>query len=142
MADLSEPQVGLIPKYDIVDREKGTPLAKPAFVLVPESDPFARVAIRTYARHCAYTHPQLALELNEWIDEVEKDQLKEVINRLKVAELQDRLANYDFDEDEMIEGYDSMGAPIAAQPTEAFRDPLTTPGGEVSSRGDNTSSTS
>lgn len=42
--------MGLYPKYDVINRQKGELVTEPCFVLKPTTDPLARVAIRAYAR--------------------------------------------------------------------------------------------
>lgn len=58
---------GLYPKYWIVNKQSRQEVTG-AFVLKPETDPYARVAMRIYAQAVYTASPQLALDLIAWID--------------------------------------------------------------------------
>ena len=60
---------GLYDKY-IVTKADGSSVDLEAqyFVLRIDTDPCARLALRTYITQCAYQHPQLALDLKHWLD--------------------------------------------------------------------------
>lgn len=60
---------GLYSKY-IVLRKDGEPADGIFFVLKPESDINARVAVRAYAEACMEKSPELAYDLILWLQEL------------------------------------------------------------------------
>jgi hypothetical protein len=62
---------GLHDKY-IVTKVDGSPVDPEAqyFVLRLDTDPSARLALRTYITQCAYKRPQLALDLKHWLRDI------------------------------------------------------------------------
>lgn len=61
---------GLHPKYDVRKGTTGEPV-QDCFVLKPVTDPHALVALRAYAASCEADFPELAKDLNDWIDLIE-----------------------------------------------------------------------
>jgi hypothetical protein len=59
---------GLYNKYEIWNNEKGKWMDNPAFV-VKLKDPHGRVAVRAYADSCKSENPDLAADLQAWLDE-------------------------------------------------------------------------
>lgn len=64
-------QKGLYAKYTITKNSDGSEV-KDAFVLKPETDRHARIAMLDYARSVENDDPQLADELREWVWHVSK----------------------------------------------------------------------
>lgn len=64
--------VGLYNKYTITKNEDGSEVVN-AFVLKPETDTHARMALLWYARSCEDVNPQLATELREWVWRLSKE---------------------------------------------------------------------
>jgi hypothetical protein len=70
--DDSDPENGLYGKYEVT--QNGAPVRE-CFVLEPESDKAARMAIRTYA--ASTSNDALAEELNKWMDDIEGEEQTE-----------------------------------------------------------------
>lgn len=64
-------QQGLYQKYTIIKNSTGEEVKRPAFVLLPESDPHARIALRAYADAVEANNPVLASDLRSWMDSIE-----------------------------------------------------------------------
>jgi len=62
---------GLYSKY-IVLRKDGKPAEGVFFVLKPQSDIHARVAVMAYAESCKETKPKLAEDLLRWLGQTNK----------------------------------------------------------------------
>lgn len=65
----SDTENGLYGKYDVT---KNGEAVTDCFVLEPETDKSARMAIRTYA--ASTSNDALAEELNEWMDDIEAEE--------------------------------------------------------------------
>lgn len=63
---------GLYPKYHITKTADGSEVEN-AFVLKPEADPHARIALLWYARSVEDENPALAGELREWVWRLSKE---------------------------------------------------------------------
>lgn len=62
---------GLYHKYTITKNDTGEEVKRPSFLLLPESDPHARAALRTYAASVEDENPVLAADLRLWLDDIE-----------------------------------------------------------------------
>lgn len=62
-------RLGLHDKYTVLDKATGQPIKARGFTLLPEKDPAALGALKTYAAMCS--EPRLKAQLLEWIREIE-----------------------------------------------------------------------
>ena len=63
---------GIYEKYTVTKKEDGSEVVN-AFVLKPETDKHARMALLWYARSCEGVNPELAAQLRDWVWRLSKE---------------------------------------------------------------------
>lgn len=67
------PQKGLFKKFRVIRTSTGEEVEEPSFTLLPMKDQAARTALQTYAEAVEERNPELANDLEAWVQDIEEE---------------------------------------------------------------------